>query len=153
MEEQGSLFSEETRMQRSMRQLKNWQRIWIVALSALVLALGVSNAVKMGAAVVYWVRLPDLPMTVSWAYLVGEGLFWGVIFLTCAFGLLQFRAWGRSATLIAVVAYEVNVWVNHLCFEASVYARQSWPGDSAQSVFLLVLALVAFNLPGIRKVL
>jgi len=140
-------------MPRSNRQLKNWQRIWIVALSLLVLALGIAGVVKMAAAVVYWARLPDLPMTVSWVYLTGEGLFWGVIFLTCGFGLLQFRAWGRSATLAAVTVYEINVWINHLCFDASSYARQSWLGDSLQSVFLLALVWAALSLPGIRKVL
>jgi len=118
-------------MPRSNRQLKNWQRIWIVALSLLVLALGIAGVVKMAA----------------------EGLFWGVIFLTCGFGLLQFRAWGRSATLAAVTVYEINVWINHLCFDASSYARQSWLGDSLQSVFLLALVWAALSLPGIRKVL
>jgi len=129
------------------------QRKWVIALALLVLALGLANFIRMSVAIVYWTRLPQLPMRVSWAYLAGGGLFWGAAFGVSAVGLLWFRQWGRWATLVVVTVYEIYVWINHLLFDASVYARQTWLGDLVLTILLLVLVLGGLNWRSIRKVL
>ncbi len=124
---------------------------WVIALSLLVLVLGLANLGRAGVALHYATRLPDLPMTVTWLYLAAMGGFWGLAFVACAVGLLRFHPWGRWSTLAAVTLYEAHVWVNHLLFDASDYARQTWPWDLVLTFFLLALIWGLLNWPSIRR--
>ena len=123
----------------------------VVALGLLVLALGLGNLVRASLALRYAALLPDLPMTVSWAYLVALGVFWGMVFIACAVGLVRFRPWGRWGTLAATTLYEAHVWANHLLFDVSDYARQTRPRDLLLTVLLLALVWGLLNWPSIRK--
>jgi hypothetical protein len=125
---------------------------WVVILALLVLALGLANLARMGVALRYASLLPDLPTTVPLEYLAGMGAFWGVALTTCAVGLERFRRWGRWGTLAAVTLYEAHVWVNHLLFDASDYARQTRGWDLLLTVILLALIWGSLNLHGVRKV-
>jgi hypothetical protein len=124
----------------------------VVVLALLVLALGLANLVRMGVALRYASLLPDLPTTVPLEYLVGMGAFWGVALTTCAVGLVRFRRWGRWGTLAATTVYEVHVWVNHLLFDASDYARQTRGWDLFLTVLLLALIWGSLNLRSVRRV-
>ncbi len=124
----------------------------MIVLALLVLALGVANLVRMGVALRYASLLPDLPTTVPLEYLAGMGAFWGVALTTCAVGLARFCPWGRWGTLAAVTLYEVHVWVNHLLFDASDYARQTRGWDLLLTVLLLVLFWGSLNLHSVRNV-
>lgn len=119
--------------------------------SLLPLALGLGNLARMGEAVYFAVRLPDLPMTISWTYLAAMGGFWGVAFIACAVGLARFRAWGRWGTLAAVTLYEVHVWLNHLLFDANEYARLIRPRDLVLTALLLATVWGGLNWPSVRK--
>jgi hypothetical protein len=123
---------------------------WVVLLGLLVLALALGNLVRAAMVVHYATWLPDLPMTVSWTYLAAMGGFWCAAFLACAVGLACFRHWGRWATLAATTLYEVHVWVNHLAFDASDYARQVWLQDLLLTLLLLAFVWGLLNLPGVR---
>jgi len=125
---------------------------WVLALALLVLALGLANLGRAGLALRYAALLPDLPMTVSWAYLAAMGSFWGLVFISCAVGLLRFRPWGRWFTLAAATLYQVHVWVNHLLFDASDYAFQTRPRDMLLTVVFLALVWGMLNWPGVCKV-
>jgi len=125
---------------------------WVIALALLVLALGLGNLGRAVMALRYAACLPDLPMTVSWAYLVAMGAFWGVALTACAVGLVRFRPWGRWAALAATTLYEAHVWVNHLLFDASDYARQTRPRDLVLTLLLLALVWGLLNWPSVRKV-
>ncbi len=118
----------------------------------LMLALGLGNLVRLGGAMYFARRLPDLPMTVSWTYLAAMGGFWGAAFIACAVGLARFRPWGRWGTLAAVTLYEVHVWLNHLLFDANDYARLVRPRDLALTALLLATVWGGLNWPRIRKV-
>jgi hypothetical protein len=123
----------------------------VIELSVLVLALGLANLVRAGMALRYDALLPGLPLTVPLVYLAVMGCFWGLAFLACVGGLIRFRPWGRWSTLAAVTLYEVHVWVNHLLFDASDYARQTWPRDLLLTSLLLALVWGLLNLRPVRE--
>jgi hypothetical protein len=124
---------------------------WVVVLALLVLALGLANLARAALALRYASLLPDLPLTMPLAYLAATGGVWGLIFVGCAAGLARFRRWGRRATLAAVTLYEVHVWVNHFLFDASDYARQTWPRDLLLTLLLLALVWGSLSLRSVRK--
>ncbi len=114
--------------------------------ASLVLLIGLVGLGNLGRAVMafrYARILPDLPLTIPWAYLAGMGVFWGVVLLACAVGLHRRRPWSHWATLAAVTLYQAHVWLNHLLFDASDYARQTRPRDLVLSVLFLVIVWVS----------
>ncbi|MCX7683276.1 MAG: hypothetical protein N2508_15145, partial [Anaerolineae bacterium] len=125
------------------------RRRLILFLTLPVPLIGVANLLKMALALRYSVLLPDLPMTISWAYLAATGGFWGVVFAFCTVGLARFRPWGRWATLAAVTLYEAHVWFNRLVFATSDYARLTIPRDLALTLLLLLITWVTLNLPAL----
>lgn len=127
------------------------RRRLLLLLNLPVPLIGIANLVKMVVALRYSVLLPDLPMTVSWAYLAATGGFWGVVFAVCTLGLVRFRPWGRRATLAVVTLYEVCAWLNRLLFAASDYARLTIPRDLMLTMLLLLIIWVPLNLPALSS--
>jgi hypothetical protein len=126
----------------------------LLVVVALTLALiGLGNLGRAAMALHYARMLPDLPLTVPWAYLAGMGAFWGVAMMACAVGLAWRRPWGRRATLAVATLYQAHIWLNHLLFDASDYARQTRPRDLALSALFLALVWGILHLPGVRKIL
>ncbi len=125
---------------------------WVIAISLLMLALGLANLGRAGMALHYDARLPDLPLTAPLTYLAVMGSFWGVAFVACAVGLIRFRRCGRWGTLATVSVYAIHVWANHLMFDANDCARQTWPRDMALTLLLLSLVWGLLNWPSIQKV-
>ena len=123
----------------------------MILISLLVLALGLGNLGRAGVAVRYNALLPDPPMTVSLGYLAAMGGFWGVTLTACAVGLVRFRPWARWSTLAAVTLYQVHVWINHLLFDASDYARQTRPWDALVTLVLLALVWGSLSPRSVRK--
>ena len=120
-------------------------------LALLVLALGLANLIRGGVALRYASLLPGLPTTVPMEYLAALGAFWGIALTVCAVGLLRFRPWGRWGTLTAVTLYQVHVWVNHLLFDASDYARQTRPWELLLTLLLLAIVWGALSLHSTRR--
>ena len=129
----------------------SFPQIVVIILGLVTLALGLGNLGRAAMASRYAARLPDLPMTVSWTYLAAMGGFWGAILMVCAVGLLGFRPWSRWLTPAAVTFYQAHIWVNHLRFDASDYARQTWPRDLLLTLILLTLFWGSLNLRVVRK--
>ena len=123
----------------------------MIGLSLLTLALGLGNLGRAAMALRYAARLPDLPLTAPLSYLTAMGGFWCVVFAGCAVGLVSFRPWGRWSTLAAVTLYQVHVWVNHLLFDGSDYARQTRPRDLLLTLLLLAFFWGSLNLRGVQK--
>jgi hypothetical protein len=120
-------------------------------MALLMLALGLGNLGRIVRAVYYAIRLPDLPMTVSWTYLAVMGGFWCFAFLVCMVALTRLWFWARWAALVTVTLYQVHVWVNHFLFDANERARQLWPFNVVVSLLLLVVTWVVLNWPSVRK--
>lgn len=135
---------------RSERRLPFARRV-ILALSLLPLALGLGNLARLGGAVYFVIRLPDLPMSVSWAYLAAMGGVWGIVFIACAVGLARFHAWGRWGTLAATTLYQAHVWLNHLLFDANDYALLVRSRNLVLTALLLTTVWGGLNWPAVRK--
>ena len=125
---------------------------WVIALALLALGLGLANLVRGGVALRYASLLPELPTTVPLAVVAATGAFWGVAWITCAVGLARFRPWGQRGTLATASLYEINVWINHLLFDASDYARQARPWDLLLTALLLSLVWGSLSLHSVREV-
>ncbi len=126
-------------------------RWWIVNVVLLLVLVGLGNLGRAAMALYYARVLPDLPLTVPWIYLVGTGGFWGIALMTCAVGLYWRRPWSRVATLVVATLYQAHVWLNHLLFDASDYALQTWPRDLVLSLLFLFIVWGALCLPSIRR--
>jgi hypothetical protein len=124
----------------------------MIVLALLVLALGLANLIRGGVALRYASLLPGLPTTVPMEYLAAMGAFWGIALTVCAVGLLRFRPWGRWGTLTAVTLYEVHVWVNHLLFDASDYARQTRSWELLLTLLLLAIVWISLGLRSVRQI-
>ncbi len=124
---------------------------WLRLLSLLLLAMGLANLGKAVVAARYAVLLPDLPMTVPWGYLVAMGAFWGLVLSACGVVLWQRRPWARWTTLAAATIYQAHVWLNHLLFDASDYARQTHPRDLVLSGLFLAFVWGTLCWPEVRR--
>ena len=124
---------------------------WVAGLGLLMLALGLANLGKAVMAARYAVLLPDLPMTVPWGYLVATGAFWGLVLSACGIALWLRRPWARWATPATATLYQAHVWLNHLLFDASDYARQTRSRDLVLTLLLLALTWGLLNAPATRK--
>lgn len=111
------------------------------------------NVGRAIVAVQYMQRLPDLPLTVPLPYLAVTGAIWGTALLVCAAGLRGYRAWSRPATLACVTLFQAHVWLNHLLFDASDYALQTWPRDALVSLLFLACTWGLLSLRGVRRTL
>lgn len=116
---------------------------WTRAVALVLVALGLGNLGKAWMAARYAGLLPDLPMTVSWGYLMATGAFWGVALLACGAALCRRWPWGRWAALAVATLYQAHVWANHLLFDASDYARQTRPRDLALTALFLTFVWIA----------
>jgi hypothetical protein len=125
---------------------------WAVLLSILTFLLGLGNLGRAVMALRYSVRLPDVPTTVSLNYLAAVGGFWGVVLIVCTVGLSSFLSWGRWLTLAAVTLHQAHAWINRLLFDASDFARQTYPRDLVLTLILLGLFWGSLNLPQMRRV-
>lgn len=134
----------------TLKQLSPGQR-WVIVLVALTVALGLGNLGRAVVAFRYAADLPQLPTTVPLAYFGAMGVFWSVVFLACGLGLSGFREWARRSTLAAITVYQINVWVNHVLFSASEYARRARPRNLILTATLLILFWGTLNLAAVRK--
>lgn len=139
-------------MSKRKRERLNRPQKWVVILALVMLALGLGNLGKAAMAIRYADLLSEVPLTLTWQYLTAMGALWGIAFVGCSVGLMRFRAWGRWATLISATAYQIHVWVNHLLFDASDYARQTRPRDLALTALFLALVWGLLSLPSVRGV-
>ena len=135
---------------RILRKLTPAQK-WTILLCTIAFVLGLGNLGSAAMAIYHSARLPGLPTTVSFRYLAATGAFWGIAYLTCTVGLSFFLPWGRWFTLAAVLLHQAHVWTNRLVFDASDYARQTYPRDLAFTLIVLLLFWGVLNLPRMRK--
>jgi hypothetical protein len=92
-----------------------------------------------------------LPLSMPLPYLAGSGLIWGIIFVAAALGVWWLRPWARKLLLAAIVVYQMHIWINHLLFDISGYARQVWPFNAGiSSVWIMAVWGFSF-LPDIRR--
>ena len=130
---------------------RSW-RVTIFSLLVLLLGSGL-NLVRAVWALRQANALTDLPQPTSMpmTWLSATSLVWGLAFTLCAYGLWRLRPWGRSATLVAMTLYHVNIWFNHTVFDRSDYARQVVPFAVVNSLLALAVVWGFLNWPAIRR--
>jgi hypothetical protein len=96
--------------------------------------------------------LTSLPSTsMPMPLLAGTSLAWGFVFGLCGLGLWRLRPWGRGGTLAAVTLFHAHVWLNHLLFDRSDYARQVWPFAVAHTLVALLVVWGFLYWPAVRR--
>jgi hypothetical protein len=130
---------------------KRLRSVTLIALA--VLYLGVINLARAWLA---WTGnsfeqglTPRMPLP----YLVIVGCAWGGVFVAAGLGLWRLQPWARRLVLIAIVVYQLHIWINHLLLDTSSYARQVWPFQAAISAAWLLGVWSFMFLPGIRRAL
>jgi uncharacterized membrane protein (DUF2068 family) len=95
--------------------------------------------------------LADLPTSMPMALLAGTSLAWGILFGACSLGLWRLRPWGRWGTLVAVTLFHGHIWLNHVLFDRSDYARQVWPFAIVHTLVTLFVVWAFLYWPAIRR--
>lgn len=97
-------------------------RFALVVASAL---FALANAARAILAAQQLAHLPDLPVAAPPIYIVLMSVGWAIAFSVCAFGLARSRRWAARVTIVVIVLYQANLWLNHLAFARSseAYAR------------------------------
>lgn len=98
-------------------------------------------------------RLPDLPLTVPLSYLAVSAAGWGVLLLACAVGLWKRCSWSYPLAVACTALFQAHVWLNHVLFDASDYALQTWPRDALLSLIFLGCTWGPLSLRGVRRAL
>jgi len=129
---------------------KRPRSVYLFALA--VLYLGVMNLVRARLALDGQSFAQTLPLTMPLAYLGTCGWAWGLAFVVIAFGVWRLWPWARKLLLVAIMAYQFHIGVNHLIFDTSAYSRQVWPFQIGISVAWIVVVWGFLFLPGIRRV-
>lgn len=121
--------------------------------SLLVLLLGSGlNLARATWALGQTSALAELSLSTSMpmSYLFGTSLVWSLVFGGCSFGLWRLQSWGRIGTLVAVTLYQGHIWLNHIVFDRSDYARQVWPFAIVHTLVVLGAVWGFLNWPTIR---
>ncbi|HZY40418.1 MAG TPA: hypothetical protein VFF59_00300 [Anaerolineae bacterium] len=79
------------------------------------------------------------------------GVTWAIGFLLAAIGLWRLKAWGRHWLLIAIVAYQLQVWIERLALERASYEVLTRPAAMAVSMISILMVWVLLFLPKIRR--
>ncbi len=95
-------------------------RLALVVVSAL---FALANAARALLAAQQAVQLPDLPAAAPAAYIVLMSAAWAVAFGICAIGLARSRRWAPRVTIVVIVSYQANLWLNHFAFARSSEAN------------------------------
>jgi uncharacterized membrane protein (DUF2068 family) len=131
---------------------KRPRRVTLFSLLVLLLASGL-NLARAYSALRQASALADVPLSTSMpmALLSVTSFVWGLIFAVCSVGLWRLRSWGRMATLVAATLFHVHIWINHIVFDRSDYARQVWPFAIVHSLVALTIVWGFLNWPSIRR--
>jgi type VI protein secretion system component VasK len=79
------------------------------------------------------------------------GAAWSIGFVIAALGLWRLKAWGRHWLLIAIVAYQLQVWIGRLTLERSSYEALTRPAAVAVSIGSIAIVWFSLYLPKIRR--
>jgi hypothetical protein len=131
---------------------KRPRRVTIFSLLVLLLGSGLNLARAVWA-----LRQADaladisLSTTLPMPLLAATSLVWSVVFGVCCVGLWRLRPWGRTGTLAAVTLFHGHIWLNHILFDRSTYARQVWPFAIVHTLAALFVVWGFLKWPSIRR--
>ena len=83
--------------------------------------------------------------------LIVIGATWAIGFSIATWGLWRLKAWGRHWTLIVVVAYQLQIWIERFTLERSSYEALTRPAAVAFSIGSIAIVWLVLFLPKIRR--
>ena len=116
-----------------------------------VLYLGAVNLARAGLALGQQSFERTLPLAMPLPYLAAGGLVWGGVFVVAALGVWRLCPWARKLLLGAIALYQLHIWINHVLFDTSDYARQVWPFHMSVSAAWVVLVWGFLFLPHVKR--
>ena len=124
----------------------------VTLLACCVLLLAAWNVWRAILAAQRYEFMRDLNVGTPAILLIVIGAAWAIGFAIAAFGLWRLRAWGRHWMLIAIVLYQLNLWIERLTLERTSYELLTRPADLAVSLLIIIAIWGFLFLPKIRRV-
>ena len=116
-----------------------------------VLLLAVWNAGQAAVAAQRLSFMQSLGVGIPGELLIVTGAAWAIGFLIAAIGLWRLKPWGRHWSLIAIVAYELQIWIGRFTLERSSYEPLIRPADMIISISSVLIVWLILYLPKIRR--
>jgi hypothetical protein len=123
----------------------------VTLLAAAVLLLAAWNAGQVMVATRQLSFMQSLGVSVPGGLQIVTGATWAMGFLLAALGLWRMKAWGRHWLLIAIAAYQLQVWIERLALERASYEVLTRPAAVVVSISSIVLIWFILFLPKIRR--
>jgi hypothetical protein len=125
--------------------------VGVTLLAVAVLLLAAWNAGQAAVAAQQLAFMQSQGVSVPGEILIVTGATWAIGFLLAAIGLWRLKAWGRHWLLIAIVAYQLQIWVGRFTLERSSYEALTRPAAAAVSIGGIVIVWFVLFLPKIRR--
>jgi len=117
----------------------------ITALSWGVLLISAAHFFKFIQVLLSINTLGVLPITISPAYLAGNGLFWGISGSILAWGLWAGKNWARPTTLIMSILFGLVFWADRIWIAEPEGLAQRWPINLILTIIGLGLILLVLS--------
>ena len=128
------------------------KRPFVVTIFALlVLLLAAWNAFQVWNAFQKYDDMRSLDLVTEANLLIVMGLTWTIGFGLAAWGVWRLRAWGRTWTLIASVAYQAQYWIMRFTLMRSFDEVVRRPADAALSLLSIAVVWGFLFIPKIRQ--
>jgi hypothetical protein len=128
------------------------KRPFVVTLfSLLVLLLAAWNVFQVWNAVQRYDFMRTLNVTTAANLLIVMGVTWAIGFGLAAWGLWRLRSWGRTWTLIAIIAYQAQQWIMRFTLVRSSDEVIRRPADLFLSLLSIAVVWGFLFIPKIRR--
>jgi hypothetical protein len=128
------------------------KRPFVVTLFCLlVLLLATWNVFQVWSAFQSYDLMRTLNVSTEANLLIVIGLTWTIGFGLAAWGLWRLRSWGRTWTLIAIVAYQAQQWIMRLALMRSSDEVIRRPADVFLSLLSIAVVWGVLFIPKIRR--
>jgi hypothetical protein len=123
----------------------------VTLLAVVVLLLAAWNAGQAAIAARDISFMQSLGVGTPGGVQIVTGVTWTIGFLLAAIGLWRLKAWGRHWLLIAIVAYQLQRWIERLAFERASYEVLTRPAAIVVSISSILIVWFILFLPKIRR--
>ena len=123
----------------------------VTVFSLLVLLLAAWNAFQVLSAVQRYDLMRALNLSTEANVLIAMGLTWTIGFGLAAWGLWRLRSWGRTWTLIAIIAYQAQQWIMRFTLVRSSDEVIRRPADLFLSLLSIAVVWAILFIPKIRR--
>jgi hypothetical protein len=123
----------------------------VTLFSLLVLLLAAWNAFQVWSAVQWSDFMRSLGLATEANLLIVSGATWAIGFGLAAWGLWRMRSWGRTWTLIAILAYQAEQWIMRLALMHSSDEVTRRPADAGLALLSIIVVWGFLFTPKIRR--